>query len=104
MPGSFGKGAPAMSRRAKIVCTVGPASSSPDRISALVAAGLDVARLNMSHGSHDTHLATYHAVRAACDASGHSVGVLVDLQGPQDPAGPVRVRGGDARCPPARHA
>jgi pyruvate kinase len=72
-----------MSRRAKIVCTLGPASSSPDRISALVAAGLDVARLNMSHGSHDTHLATYHAVRAACDASGHSVGVLVDLQGPK---------------------
>ena len=72
-----------MSRRAKIVCTLGPASSSPDRISALVAAGLDVARLNMSHGSRDTHLATYHAVRAACDASGHSVGVLVDLQGPK---------------------
>jgi pyruvate kinase len=83
MPGSFGKGALAMSRRAKIVCTLGPASSSPDRITALVAAGLDVARLNMSHGSHDTHLATYHAVRAACDASGHSVGVLVDLQGPK---------------------
>src|SRR5262249_36372152 len=83
MPGSFGKGAPAMSRRAKIVCTLGPASSSPDRISALVAAGLDVARLNMSHGSHVTPLATYNAVRAACDASGHSVGVVVDLQGPK---------------------
>ena len=72
-----------MSRRAKIVCTLGPASSSPDQVSALVAAGLDVARLNMSHGSHDTHLAAYHAVRAACDASGRSVGVLVDLQGPK---------------------
>jgi pyruvate kinase len=72
-----------MSRRAKIVCTLGPASSSPDQIGALVAAGLDVARLNMSHGSRDTHLASYHAVRAACDASGHSVGVLVDLQGPK---------------------
>jgi pyruvate kinase len=72
-----------MSRRAKIVCTLGPASASPDQIGALVAAGLDVARLNMSHGSHDTHLAAYHAVRAACDASGHSVGVLVDLQGPK---------------------
>jgi pyruvate kinase len=72
-----------MSRRAKIVCTLGPATSSPQEITALVAAGLDVARLNMSHGSRDTHLATYHAVRAACDASGHSVGVLVDLQGPK---------------------
>jgi pyruvate kinase len=72
-----------MGRRAKIVCTLGPASSSTDQVTTLVAAGLDVARLNMSHGSHDTHLATYHAVRAACDASGRSVGVLVDLQGPK---------------------
>jgi pyruvate kinase len=72
-----------MSRRAKIVCTLGPATSSPERITELVTAGLDVARLNMSHGSHDTHLAAYQAVRAACDASGRSVGVLVDLQGPK---------------------
>src|SRR5215470_14286511 len=72
-----------MSRRAKIVATLGPATSSPDRIGALVAAGLDVARLNMSHGDHDTHRAAYDAVRAASDASGRSVGVLVDLQGPK---------------------
>ncbi len=72
-----------MSRRAKIVCTLGPATSRAGQITALVAAGLDVARLNMSHGSHDTHLAAYHAVRAASDASGRSVGVLVDLQGPK---------------------
>jgi pyruvate kinase len=77
------KGAPAMGRRAKIVCTLGPATSSAEQIMALVAAGLDVARLNMSHGSHDTHLAAYLGVRAACDASGRSVGVLVDLQGPK---------------------
>jgi pyruvate kinase len=72
-----------MSRRAKIVCTLGPATSSPDRVSALVAAGLDVARLNMSHGDHDGHRAIYQAVRAARDASGRNVGVLVDLQGPK---------------------
>jgi pyruvate kinase len=72
-----------MSRRAKIVCTLGPATSSPERITALVAAGLDVARLNMSHGDHDTHRAVYGAVRAASDVSGRSVGVLVDLQGPK---------------------
>ena len=72
-----------MSRRAKIVCTLGPATSRPEQIAALVTAGLDVARLNMSHGSHGTHLAAYQAVRAACDASGRSVGVLVDLQGPK---------------------
>ncbi len=72
-----------MSRRAKIVCTLGPATLGPDRIPALVGAGMDVARLNMSHGSRDGHLAAYHAVRAASDSSGRSVAVLVDLQGPK---------------------
>jgi pyruvate kinase-like protein len=59
-----------MARRAKIVCTIGPATSGPDQIAALVAAGLDVARLNMSHGSQDSHLAAYREIRAAGDASG----------------------------------
>jgi pyruvate kinase len=72
-----------MSRRAKIVCTLGPATSGPGQIAALVRAGMDVARLNMSHGSHDTHMAAYQGVRAACDASGRSVAVLADLQGPK---------------------
>jgi pyruvate kinase len=72
-----------MGRRAKIVCTLGPATSSPDQIAALVAAGLDVARLNMSHGSQASHGAAYSNIRAAGDASGRSVGVLVDLQGPK---------------------
>jgi pyruvate kinase len=72
-----------MSRRAKIVATLGPATSSAGRIAALVAAGLDVARLNLSHGDHDGHRAAYEAVRAASDASGRSVGVLADLQGPK---------------------
>jgi pyruvate kinase len=72
-----------MGRRAKIVCTLGPATSGPDQIAALVAAGLDVARLNMSHGSQDSHHAAYGTIRAAGDASGRSVGVLVDLQGPK---------------------
>ncbi len=88
-----------MNRRAKIVCTLGPATSGPEQITALVAAGLDVARLNMSHGDHDTHGAAYGAVRAACDASGRSVGVLVDLQGPKIrlgrfAAGPVTLAAG----------
>ena len=88
-----------MSRRAKIVCTLGPATSSPAQVTALVAAGLDVARLNMSHGDHDTHRAAYDAVRAASDASGRSVGVLVDLQGPKIrlgrfAAGPVTLAAG----------
>src|SRR5712672_2285947 len=72
-----------MSRRAKIVCTLGPATSGPGTITELVDAGLDVARLNMSHGDHDAHRSAYQAVRAASDASGRSVGVLVDLQGPK---------------------
>jgi pyruvate kinase len=72
-----------MGRRAKIVCTLGPATSGPGQIAALVAAGLDVARLNMSHGSQDSHHAAYGTIRAAGDASGRSVGVLVDLQGPK---------------------
>jgi pyruvate kinase len=72
-----------MSRRAKIVCTLGPASSSLDQVAGLVAVGLDVARLNMSHGTRADHLRAYRAVRAASDQAGRSVGVLVDLQGPK---------------------
>src|SRR5216683_704977 len=89
-----------MSRRAKIVCTLGPASSSPERLAALVAAGLDVARLNLSHGSHADHLEMYRRVRAAADEAGRGVGVLVDLQGPKIrlgsfPDGPVRLAAGE---------
>jgi len=89
-----------MSRRAKIVATLGPATSGPGQVAALVAAGLDVARLNMSHGDHDAHRAAYDAVRAAGDASGRSVGALVDLQGPKIrlgrfAAGPVTLAPGE---------
>jgi len=70
-------------RRAKIVCTLGPATSSAERLRALVAAGMDVARLNLSHGSYGDHEAVYAGVRAASNESGRAVGVLVDLQGPK---------------------
>lgn len=70
-------------RRAKIVATLGPATSNREQIQGLVEAGMDVARLNLSHGSHDDHRQTYLAVREASDASGRGVGVLVDLQGPK---------------------
>ncbi|TWP33565.1 pyruvate kinase [Leekyejoonella antrihumi] len=70
-------------RRAKIVATLGPATSSPERLRELVDAGMDVARLNLSHGSHADHEEVYRHVRAAGDASGHAVGVLCDLQGPK---------------------
>src|SRR5260370_11231606 len=72
-----------MARGAKAVCTLGPASASPQQIAQLAAAGLDVARLNMSHGTQAGHLEADRAVRAACDQAGGSVGVLVDLQGPK---------------------
>ncbi|WP_435741498.1 pyruvate kinase [Nocardioides sp. SYSU DS0663] len=70
-------------RRAKIVCTLGPATSSPGRIRELVEAGMDVARLNMSHGSHADHAESYRQVRQAADETGHGVGIFADLQGPK---------------------
>ena len=86
-------------RRAKIVCTLGPATSSPRRICELVYAGMDVARLNMSHGSHEDHAEAYRLVREASDASGHGVGIFADLQGPKIRLetfadGPVQLRRG----------
>jgi pyruvate kinase len=71
------------SRRAKIICTLGPATSSPEKIRALVDAGMDVARLNFSHGTREEHAEVYRYVREASDASQHAVAVLVDLQGPK---------------------
>ena len=72
-----------ISRRAKIVCTLGPASSSAEQVRALIDAGMDVARLNLSHGTHEEHAEAYRRVRAASDASEHAVAVLADLQGPK---------------------
>jgi len=72
-----------VTRRAKIVCTLGPAVSDPERIRGLVDAGMDVARLNFSHGSHADHESMYRLVREAAEASGRAVGVLADLQGPK---------------------
>ena len=70
-------------RRAKIVATLGPASHTTEQIRTLVDAGMDVARLNLSHGTREDHLESYLAVRAASDASGRGVGILADLQGPK---------------------
>jgi len=70
-------------RKAKIVCTTGPATASPEQIQALVDAGMDVARINRSHGEPAEHEAIIGHVRAAAKASGRAVAVLVDLQGPK---------------------
>lgn len=70
-------------RRAKIVCTLGPAVNTPEKIRALVDAGMDVARMNLSHGSYADHEKVYKMVRQASDDSGHGVGIFADLQGPK---------------------
>ena len=70
-------------RRAKIVATLGPATASYDNIRAIIDAGVDVARMNLSHGTYEVHEEVYQNVRRASDDSGRSVAVLVDLQGPK---------------------
>ncbi len=70
-------------RRAKIVCTLGPASSSQEMLEKLIHAGMDVARLNFSHGTHADHLATIERLRAAQLKVRKPVGILGDLQGPK---------------------
>ena len=70
-------------RRAKIVATLGPATSSYENIKAIIEAGVDVARMNLSHGSYAVHEEVYANVRRAADDAGKPVAVLVDLQGPK---------------------
>jgi pyruvate kinase len=73
----------AVTRRVKIVCTMGPATASAERMLGLVEAGMDVARLNFSHGSHEDHRQVYELVRTAAKETGRAVAVLADLQGPK---------------------
>ncbi len=70
-------------RRTKIVATLGPTSSDPDTIARLIAAGVGVFRLNMSHGDHDGHARAFHLVRAAAASAGKPIGILADLCGPK---------------------
>jgi pyruvate kinase len=69
--------------RTKIVCTIGPSSESEDALRAIVRAGMDVARLNFSHGGHDDHARRLHAVRKVADEEKALVTVMGDLQGPK---------------------
>ncbi len=87
-------------RRAKIVCTLGPATATPEIVTALVNSGMNVARLNLSHGDHAVHTKSYEMVRAASKATGFGVGILADLQGPKIrlakfASGPVTLQNGD---------
>ena len=70
-------------RRTKILATIGPASGTPDRIAALLAAGMDAARLNFSHGTQDDHRTRAELVRAAAEDAGRPFALVADLQGPK---------------------
>ncbi|MFB6375361.1 MAG: pyruvate kinase, partial [Bradymonadaceae bacterium] len=88
-------------RRAKIVCTLGPASSSKEVIRKMVEAGMDVARLNFSHGTHEDHRQIYETVREVSKEVGRSVAILQDLQGPKIrvgtfESGPIQLEDGDS--------
>jgi pyruvate kinase len=80
-------------RRTKIVATLGPASTSAEKVRALIRAGVDVFRLNFSHGSHDEHRETFTRVRELAESEDRPVGVLADLCGPKIRAG--RFAGGE---------
>ncbi|MEO3749709.1 pyruvate kinase [Streptomyces sp. B6B3] len=87
-------------RRSKIVCTLGPAVDTFEKLKSLIEAGMNVARFNFSHGSHAEHEERYQRLRAASEATGQPVGVLADLQGPKIrletfEGGPVELRRGD---------
>ena len=69
--------------RAKIVCTLGPATSTPERIGELIDAGMNVARLNFSHGTHEDHARMLATVRVEADRRGKAIAALLDLQGPK---------------------
>jgi pyruvate kinase len=81
---------PSVNKKAKIVCTLGPASNSPEMLGKMILAGMDVARLNFSHGSYEAHEATLQAVRAAEKAWEKPIAVLQDLCGPKIRTGPMQ--------------
>ncbi|MBF0170987.1 MAG: pyruvate kinase, partial [Nitrospinae bacterium] len=70
-------------RKTKIICTIGPASESPEMIEKLIEAGMDVARLNFSHGTHAAHAQVVERIRAAGQKLGKHIGILQDLSGPK---------------------
>ena len=87
-----------MMKRTKVVATMGPAVSTPETVTRLVRAGMDIARINMSHGDHERHRRGIGMVRRASRATGRPVAILADLQGPRLRLGrlasPVRLRDG----------
>ena len=81
---------PPAPRRAKIVCTIGPASAAPETLRAMIAAGMDVARLNFSDGTHESHGEAIRHIGALSADFDRPVGILLDLQGPRIRTGVLR--------------
>ena len=88
-------------RRTKIVCTLGPASSGADALDRLVSAGMDVARINFSHGSPDEHAAAIRLIREREPRWGRPMAILQDLQGPKIRLGTFGPAGGGRVMPGA---
>ncbi|MBU1171114.1 MAG: pyruvate kinase [Proteobacteria bacterium] len=84
------KTAPVNSLKTKIVCTIGPSCDSPDMIRSLIEKGMNVARLNFSHGSHDEHLEKITTIRKVSEEMGRSVAILQDLCGPKIRVGKIK--------------
>src|SRR3954452_16553583 len=76
-------------RATKIVATIGPASRSPEMLERMIAAGMDMARLNFAHGSTEEHAETVELIRAASENVGREIGILQDIPGPKLRLGPV---------------
>jgi pyruvate kinase len=96
----LGLEAPLTTRKTKIICTIGPASSCPEAVRELLLAGMDVARFNFSHGSHEDHAAGIRAVRAEAEKLDREVAIMADLQGPKIrtndfPGGAITLASGD---------
>jgi pyruvate kinase len=77
------------SRRAKIICTIGPACNTEAAMRELLRLGMDIARLNFSHGTHEDHARNIHRLRRAAEREGRTVCILQDLQGPKIRTGPL---------------
>ena len=86
--------------KTKIVATIGPASDSPEMLERLIRAGVNIARLNFSHGDFGKHAAVIDRIRDAARATGRRVAIMADLPGPKMrlgaiPGGPIHLRPGD---------
>ena len=79
--------------RVKVVCTIGPTSTDPDILAQMIDAGMNVARINMSHGDHDFHARNIHTIREIAQERNRPVAILVDLQGPKLRVGQMQLGG-----------